>query len=195
MNELQIFQNPEFGQIRTLGRYGDPWFVGKDVSQVLGYSNTKDALAKHVDQEGKGGSQIATPSGAQEMTIINESGLYSLIFASKLPSAKKFKRWVTSEVLPTIRRTGGYNAQSDSGQAIRLMEELLRAKDEILHMKQEIMELRVEAAQKEADGLRRQLEAVTVPDEVLERRREKDRERQRRHREKQKQAGQVSGGK
>lgn len=182
MNQLQIFQNPEFGQIRTLERYGDPWFVGKDVAQALGYSNTKDAVSRHVDDDDKGGARITTPSGEQTMTIINESGVYSLIFSSKLPSAKKFKRWVTSEVLPTIRRTGGYSAHGaggafDSDAALRLVEELLQAKDEI-------MELKLAAAKKEADDLRRQLEAAAVPDEVLERRREKDRERQRRHREK-----------
>lgn len=84
--------------------------MGKDVAKALGYSNTKDALSKRVDAEDKRGSQITTPSGTQEMIVINESGLYSLIFSSKLPKAKEFKRWVTSEVLPTIRKTGGYAA-------------------------------------------------------------------------------------
>lgn len=110
-NELQIFNNPEFGQIRTVEINGEPWLVGKDVAQALGYSNTKDALARHVDEEDKRGSRIPTPSGVQEMTIINESGLYSLVLSSKLPSAKKFKRWVTSEVLPSIRKTGQYTAK------------------------------------------------------------------------------------
>ena len=108
MNELMIFNNPEFGKIRSVKMKGEPWLVGKDVALALGYSNTKDALAKHVDQEDKGGARIATPSGVQEMTIINESGLYSLVLSSKLPGAKKFRRWVTSEVLPSIRKTGGY---------------------------------------------------------------------------------------
>lgn len=112
-SEIQIFDNPEFGKIRSLEIDGEPWLVGKDVAASLGYSNTKDALAKHVDPEDKRGSQIATPSGTQEMTIINESGLYSLIFSSKLPSARKFKRWVTSEVLPAIRRTGRYTPPVD----------------------------------------------------------------------------------
>lgn len=180
MNQLQIFQNPEFGKMRTFERNGDPWFVGKDVAQALGYEKPTDAVRKHVDDEDRGVSKIETPSGIQEMTIINESGLYSLIFASKLPTAKAFKRWVTSEVLPTIRRTGGYNAQSDSGKALQLMEELMRVKEENAALK-------LEAAQREIDNLRQELEAVKVPDEVLERRREKDRERQRRHREKLKQ--------
>ena len=109
-NELTIFDNPEFGKIRTINIDGEPWFVGKDVAEALGYSNTKDALARHVDEEDKQrGSQIPTPSGTQTATIINESGLYSLIFSSRLPKAKEFKRWVTSEVLPSIRRTGSYS--------------------------------------------------------------------------------------
>lgn len=108
MNNIQIFNNPEFGQVRTVTIDDEPWFAGKDVATALGYSNTKDALARHVDTDDKRGSRITTPSGTQEMTIINESGLYSLILSSKLPAAKKFKRWVTSEVLPAIRKTGGY---------------------------------------------------------------------------------------
>ena len=108
-SKMQVFAYDE-AMVRTVDVDGEPWFVGKDVANALGYSNTKDALAKHVDDEDRRGARIATPSGTQEMTIINESGLYSLIFGSKLDSAKKFKRWVTSEVLPSIRRTGGYGA-------------------------------------------------------------------------------------
>lgn len=108
MSELQIFSNPEFGEIRTMEQDGEPWFVGKDVAERLGYANQRDALAKHVDEEDKGVAKCDTPSGEQKMTIINESGLYSLVLSSKLPNAKKFKRWVTSEVLPAIRKTGGY---------------------------------------------------------------------------------------
>lgn len=108
MNQLQVFRNNEFGQIRTLTIDNEPWFVGKDVADALGYSNTRDALSKHVDDEDKGVANCDTLGGTQEMVIINESGLYSLIMSSKLPSAKKFKRWVTSEVLPSIRKTGSY---------------------------------------------------------------------------------------
>ena len=109
MNELQIFNNPEFGKVRTIVIDGEPWFVGKDVAKALGYKDPVNALKAHVDNEDKkGGWQITTPSGEQQMTIINESGVYSLIFSSKLPKAKEFKRWVTSEVLPTIRKQGGY---------------------------------------------------------------------------------------
>ena len=110
-NKLQIFNNPEFGQIRTLEIDGEPWFSGKDVAEALGYSNTKDALSRHVDEEDRRGSRFPTPSGEQTMTFINESGLYSLVLCSKLPNAKKFKRWVTSEVLPAIRKIGGYQAK------------------------------------------------------------------------------------
>ena len=92
MNELMVFNNPEFGKIRTVEVKGEPWLVGKDVALALGYSNTKDALSRHVDPEDRRGSRIPTPSGEQEMTIINESGLYSLVLSSKLPGAKKFKR-------------------------------------------------------------------------------------------------------
>lgn len=109
MNELQIFNNAEFGQIRTVAIDNEPWFVGKDVAAALGYSNTRDALRVHVDNEDKNTVAIYDGNkGNPNQTIINESGLYALIFGSKLPNAKKFKRWVTSEVLPTIRKTGSY---------------------------------------------------------------------------------------
>ena len=107
-NELKIFENNTFGAIRTMTINGDPYFVGKDVAEVLGYSNTRDALAKRVDEEDKGVANCDTLGGSQNLTIINESGLYSLILSSKLPKAKEFKHWVTSEVLPAIRKTGLY---------------------------------------------------------------------------------------
>ena len=108
MSELQIFKNAEFGSVRALTINDEPYFVGKDVAVILGYSNPRDALAKHVDDEDKGVAKCDTPGGVQDLTVINESGLYSLILSSKLPNAKKFKRWVTSEVLPAIRRHGIY---------------------------------------------------------------------------------------
>lgn len=106
MNELQIFSKPEFGQIRTLLIDNEPWAVGKDVAEALGYKEAIKAVRTHVDDEDKGVSEMDTPGGRQKVTIINESGLYSLILSSKLPSAKAFKRWVTSEVLPALRRSG-----------------------------------------------------------------------------------------
>lgn len=111
---MRVFRNSEFGAVRTVDIDGKPWLVGKDVAVALGYKNTKDALAKHVDPEDKRGSRIATPSGTQEMTIINKSGLYSLVLSSKLPGAKRFKHWVTSEVLPSIEENGGYIAGQET---------------------------------------------------------------------------------
>lgn len=118
MNNLQIFNSPEFGQVRIVQKNGEPWFVGKDVAEILGYSNTKDAIAKHVDDEDKLGAQIATSGQNRNMTIINESGLYSLILSSKMPKAKEFKRWVTGEVLPAIRKHGGYLTPDKIEQAL-----------------------------------------------------------------------------
>lgn len=114
MNNLKIFDNPEFGKIRTTVINNQPYFVGKDVAGVLGYSNSRKAINDHVDKEDKGVTKCDTLRGAQELTVINESGLYSLILSSKLPTAKKFKHWVTSEVLPTIRKTGGYVSNDDA---------------------------------------------------------------------------------
>lgn len=108
MQQVMLFENKEFGEIRTLIIDGQPYFVGKDVAEILGYSNTRDALSKRVDDEDKGVAKCDTLGGIQELTIINESGFYSLVLSSKLETAKKFKRWVTSEVLPSIRQTGNY---------------------------------------------------------------------------------------
>ena len=108
MNELQVFNNDEFGSIRTVTIENEPWFVGKDVAEVLGYQNGSRDINRHVDDEDKLTHQISAAGQNRNMTLINESGLYSLILSSKLPNAKKFKRWVTSEVLPSIRKTGSY---------------------------------------------------------------------------------------
>ena len=121
MNELTIFENPEFGAIRTVELDGEPWLVGKDVAEALGYTNPRKALIDHVDDEDKGVTKCYTPGGDQDMTIINESGLYSLVLSSKLPTARKFRRWVTSEILPSIRKTGGYNLPKDYPSALRAL--------------------------------------------------------------------------
>lgn len=110
---IKIFENEEFGKIRTLVKDGEPWFVGKDVAKILEYRETAKAIRTHVDAEDKGVSVLDTPGGKQEITVINESGLYSLILSSKMPRAKAFRRWVTSKILPAIRRTGGYVANED----------------------------------------------------------------------------------
>ena len=111
-NEIKIFENEEFGSIRTMEINGEPYFVGKDVAEILGYSRPDHAITAHVDDEDKLMYQIDTSGQNRNMFIINESGLYSLILSSKLPTAKKFKRWVTSDVLPAIRKTGSYSIQS-----------------------------------------------------------------------------------
>ena len=108
MNEITVFNNDEFGSIRTVTIESEPWFVGKDVAEVLGYQNGSRDINRHVDDEDKLCTKIEYAGQKREVTIINESGLYSLILSSKLPNAKKFKRWVTSEVLPSIRKTGSY---------------------------------------------------------------------------------------
>ncbi len=142
MNDLQIFSNKEFGQIRTIEIDGEPWFVGKDIAISLGYQEPTKAARERVDEEDRGVSIIDTPSGAQQMIVINESGLYSLILGSRLPNAKKFKRWVTSEVLPSIRKTGGYHlpqtysealrelaAQAEKNEKLRIENERMRPKE------------------------------------------------------------------
>lgn len=126
MNELKIFENAEFGSIRTTVIDNEPWFVGKDVAEALGYSNTRDALNKHVDGEDK--NTVANRDGTQgnpNITVINESGVYSLVFGSKLEGAKRFKRWVTSEVLPAIRKTGGYIAGEENMSDDELLSQAL----------------------------------------------------------------------
>lgn len=118
MNNLQIFNSPEFGQVRTIQQNGEPWFVGKDVAEILGYKDTSDAMKKHVDIEDKLTRRFADSGQNREMYIINESGLYSLILSSKMPKAKEFKRWVTGEVLPAIRKHGGYLTPDKIEQAL-----------------------------------------------------------------------------
>lgn len=121
MNDLTTFSNPEFGQVRTVEINGTPWLVGKDVAIALGYAKPQNAISRHVDAEDQKVAPIqGTPGGEQEMLIINESGLYSLILSSKMPKAKAFKHWVTSEVLPAIHKTGAY----ESFQAKQHIEQL-----------------------------------------------------------------------
>ena len=114
--QLQTFQNLEFGEIRSMTSDGEPYFVGKDVAAALGYSNPRKAIGDHVDEEDKGVTKCDTLGGGQNLTIINESGMYSLILGSKLDGAKRFKRWVTSEILPTIRKTGAFATDSAAAE-------------------------------------------------------------------------------
>lgn len=129
-NEIMNFEF-DGNDMRTMQINGEAWFVGKDVATVLGYARTADAVRKHVDEEDRGVSNLATPSGKQSMTIINESGLYSLILSSKLPSAKRFKRWITSEVLPAIRKHGAYMTDQK-------IEEILLNPDTIIKLATEL---------------------------------------------------------
>ncbi|HEL2386910.1 TPA: phage antirepressor KilAC domain-containing protein [Streptococcus suis] len=116
--ELQIFKNEQFGEVQLLEINNEPWFIGKEIAEILGYKNSRDALSKHVDEEDKGVAKRDTLGGSQDQVIINESGLYSLILKSKLPQAKQFKRWVTSEVLPSIRKHGGYLTDNKLEEAL-----------------------------------------------------------------------------
>ena len=146
MNEVQLF-NFENHEVRSLLINSEPWFVGKDVAEILGYSNPRDAISKHVDSEDKNSVAIrdGITRGNPNQTVINESGLYSLVLSSKLPSAKKFKRWVTSEVLPALRKTGQYQVKELSGQelmakALIEAQSVLAAKDkQIEEMKPKVV--------------------------------------------------------
>lgn len=147
MANIQIFINPEFGSIRSIEQNGEPWFVGKDVAQALGYSNPQKAIRDHVDDLDKGVNEMDTPGGKQQMPIINESGLYSLIFSSKLEGAQRFKRWVTSEVLPSIRKTGCYGTPDLSELSpelrclIRLEQQQKQQAQELVRLNQKLDQL------------------------------------------------------
>lgn len=143
MNEIMVFKNEDFGEVRTIEINGEPWFVGKDVATKLGYSNPRDALANHVFDEDKGVEKLDTPGGVQSLTIINESGLYSLVFNSRLESAKKFKHWVTSEVIPQIRKTGAYHIPKTYAEALREIADKAE-KMELLQKQNQIMQPKAE---------------------------------------------------
>lgn len=147
MQELQIFNSPDFGQIRTIERDGEPWFVGKDVAAALGYSNTADAVQKHVDDEDKLTSQFAIAGQTRNIIIINESGLYSLVLSSKLPGAKQFKRWITSEVIPSVRKQGAYMTPDK-------LEQVLLNPDTLMQLAQNLKE-----EQEKRKALQEQVEA------------------------------------
>lgn len=150
MNEIQIFKNNEFGQIRTLVVKNEPYFVGKDVANVLGYQNPSKALIDHVDDDDKLNNESLSSLGQRGGWIINESGLYSLILSSKLPTAKKFKKWVTSEVLPSIRKSGGYIAtkQDDTPESI-MARAVLVAQDTLKRQKEQLDKLQADNAYKD----------------------------------------------
>lgn len=132
-NNLIIFEDEEFGKVRTLLIDDEPWFVSKDVASILGYKDTSDAIKRHVENEDKGVGDLPTPGGIQKMQLINESGMYSLILSSKLPQAKKFKKWVTGEVLPSIRKHGAYLTPDK-------VEEVLLNPDTLIQLAQNLKE-------------------------------------------------------
>lgn len=143
MNELKIFKNPAFGEIRSITIDNEPWFVGKDVAQVLGYQNSSKALADHVEAEDKLNNESLSSLGQRGGWLINESGLYSLILSSKLPTAKEVKHWVTSEILPSIRKTGGYiDGQETMTDAELLAKAILVAQKQIEERDREIERMR-----------------------------------------------------
>lgn len=136
-NEIEIFKNEEFGEIRTLLINDEPWFVGKDVTEILGYSNPSKALSDHVDEEDKLNNKSLSSLGQRGGWIINESGLYSLMLSSKLPNAKKFKRWITSEVLPSIRKHGAYMTNETLEEALTSPDFLIKLATELKKEKEQ----------------------------------------------------------
>ncbi|EOY7230074.1 Bro-N domain-containing protein [Clostridioides difficile] len=147
--KVEVFKNEQFGEIRVLEKGGEPWFVGKDVAEMLGYSNSRDALKKHIDEEDKGVAKCDTLRGRQILTIINESGLYSLILSSKLAEAKKFKRWVTNEVLPTIRRHGAYLTDDKIEEILSNPDTIIKLATELKEKREKIKQLETEVVHKE----------------------------------------------
>ena len=141
MNDVKIFNNEEFGQIRTVTINNEPYFVGKDVAEALGYAKARNAVSTHVSEEDKKDAPIQGDlGGIQQMTVINESGLYSLILSSKLPSAKRFKRWVTSEILPSLRKNGGYIVDQENMTPEQIMAAGLKAAQKIIENKDKEIE-------------------------------------------------------
>lgn len=140
MDSIQLFTSAEFGDIRTIKDAEAVYFVGKDVAEVLGYKDTSDALKRHVDDEDKLTRRFTDSGQGRDVYIINESGLYSLVLSSKLPSAKRFKRWITSEVLPALRRQGGYMLTSENETPEQIMARALKIADEALKRKDALIE-------------------------------------------------------
>ena len=140
MSNIKIYENIEFGKIRVEEIGQAPWFVGKDIAEILGYANPLKAIREHVDDEDKGMNETVTPGGRQQMVIINESGLYSLILSSKLPKAKEFKRWITNEVIPSIRKNGGYIANQENLSDDELMAKALLVAQNKINEKNKVIE-------------------------------------------------------
>lgn len=157
MNEISVFENSEFGSVRGVEINGEAWLVGKDVAERLGYSNPQKAVRDHVDDEDKGVNELFTPGGKQDMIVINESGLYSLVLGSKLPNARRFKRWVTGEVLPAIRRTGGYIAGEDA-----------MTDDELLAKALQVMQAKLDEREARIAGLSAENSRLSVQKQIMQ---------------------------
>lgn len=151
---LETFTSSDFGQVRAILINGEPWLVGKDVATILGHANPERAIRNHVDDEDKGVTEMVTPRGRQQTTIINESGFYSLVMSSRLPGARKFKRWVTSEVLPAIRRYGSYTTSVPHSMA----EALRLAADQAERIERQ--QLRLIEQQQQVEQLNKQVTAM-----------------------------------
>ena len=152
-NELQVFNNPAFGQVRGVEIDGEPWLVGKDVAEALGYAKARNAIARHVDDEDKKDAPFQGPlGGTQNMIIINESGVYALVFGSKLPQAKQFKRWVTSEVLPAIRKHGGYLTPEKVEEALLNPDTLIQLATQLKQERERNKALQAQADKLAADN-------------------------------------------
>ena len=142
MNELQIFNSDEFGEIRTVEINGEPWFVGKDISDALGYQNGSRDIDRHVDEDDRQIASISDGNQNRNAIVINESGIYALVFGSKLESAKRFKHWITSEVLPQIRKTGSYGiAKTPTEMLVLMAQELDKQSKAVLEVKEDVKRL------------------------------------------------------
>lgn len=172
-NEMMVFNNEEFGNVRVVNIDGEGWLLGKDVAEILGYKNLSDALNKHVDDEDK--MQIAKCDlknyddiGTKGAIAINESGLYSLAFRSKLPEAKKFKRWVTSEVLPQIRQTGGYIPIKEEDDELTIMSKAFLIAQKTIDKKQQLIEQQQQLIDEQQEVIETQKPKVEFADAVSE---------------------------
>ena len=166
-NEMMVFNNAEFGNVRVVNIDGEGWLVGKDVAETLGYKNTRDALTKHVDDEDK--ADVAIHDGRQNrnMVVINESGLYSLALRSKLPEAKKFKRWVTSEVLPQIRQTGGYIPIKEEDDELTIMSKAFMIAQKTIYNKQQQIEQQQQLIEQQQEVIEQRQEVIELQQEVI----------------------------
>ena len=144
-NLMKTFESQEFGKVRVVEISGETWMVGKDIAKALGYSNGRDAISKHVDADDKGVAKCDTLGGKQDLQVINESGMYSLVISSKLPGARKFKRWITSEVLPSIRKHGAYMTPEKIEEVLLNPDVIIKLATDLKEERQKVLELKPKA--------------------------------------------------